>query len=163
MRPSEPPLHLPRECVDYCVSCFVVCSSPLWGISHVLALLWGFSFLVSGSATTLVPPGGSCWCYQPQGPRARLMGNTLTDAFNTILRHCLGIPWCCVFQGLFLIPTMPCEVMTCLLTYSPLLPNPYAGRWVSCWGHWRVIEPVLKAKWAMRWSNVERQPLRGRD
>lgn len=163
MRPSEPPLHLPWEGVDYGASCFVLCSSPLQSISNVPTLLWGVSFSISGSAIALITPGGSCWCYQRHFPTALLMGHTLTNAFNIILCCCLGIPWCCVFQALFLILTIPCEVTTSMITHSLPLPKPYLGRWVSCWGHWRIIEPLFKTKWGMRRSNQERQPLRGRD
>ena len=41
-------------------------------------------------------------------------------------------------------------------THSPPLPKPSLGRWGSCWGHWRLPEPLLKTKWKMGWSSQEK-------
>lgn len=105
-----------------------------WVISHILALLWIFilCFRIWKS------PHQSPWPFSMLlAAAAHWMANTLTN--YSIWSH--------VIQWLFLILTISCEVLTCMLTHSLPLPRPSLGRWGSCRGQWEVIEPLLKNMW----------------
>ena len=69
--------------------------------------------------------------------------------------RCLWAPWSRVIQWLFLILTISCEVLTCMITHSLPLPRPSLGRWGSCRGQWKVMEPLLKNMWVTWWRSQE--------
>lgn len=123
----------------------VLVSPALLSISHVLTLLWVFiaCFRICNN------PHHSPWPFLvlPAAVAHSPLDGQHTNIFNTIHWCYLWRPWSRVFQGLFLILTVPCEVVTCMLSHSTLLPGPSLGRWVSCRGQRRVTEPLLKNIW----------------
>lgn len=136
----------------------VLVSPALLGISHVLALLWVFipCFRICNNLHHSPWP----FLVLPAAVAHSPLDGQHANIFNTIHWCYLWRPWNHVFQGLFLILTVPCEVVTCMLSHSRLLPGPCLGRWVSCRGQRRVTEPLLKNIWVTwRRSQEEIYPL----
>lgn len=151
-RLSKPSLHLLPVCVDYCASCFGLFSSPLQNVSHVPALPLGFHSLfqdLQQPSSARVAAVGVTSCRNPQPTRWATHWLMHLIIFSDAVYKHLG-------AVLFLIFTIPCEILTCMVTHSSPLPKPFLGRWGSSWGHWRVIEPLIKTKRVTWWRNQEK-------